>query len=195
MDEVDDADQTLWHRCGEPNVVADDEIEWRICLSCGQFDLPLAALYNVTDMTPRKDWRPAFIEALRRTGNVTLAARYAGRSRNQAYHVRRRSEDFAAQWDEALEEGTDLLDAEARRRAVTGIDKPVYYKGEVVGSITKYSDRLLMFLLRAHRPQKFRDGGKVEQPGATDVGVDKDTEKAILEKLDRMAALDDEANE
>ena len=146
-------------------------------------------------MTPRKDWKPAFIEALRATGNVTRAAQYAGRSRNQAYHVRRHSEDFAAQWDEALEEGTDLLEAEARRRAVTGIDKPVYYKGEVVGSITKYSDRLLMFLLRAHRPQKFRDGGKVKQTGATDVGVDRDREKAILEKLDRMAALDDEANE
>ena len=110
--------------------------------------------------------------------------------------MRRRSEDFAAQWDEALEEGTDLLDAEARRRAVTGIDKPVYYKGKVVGSITKYSDRLLMFLLKAHRPQKFRDGVKVEQPGANNVGVDKDIEKSILEKLDRMIERpDDEANE
>ena len=109
--------------------------------------------------------------------------------------MRRHSEDFAAQWDDALGEGVDLLDAEARRRAVTGVDKPVYYKGEVVGSITKYSDRLLMFLLRAHRPQKFRDGVKVEQPGATDVDVDRDIEKRIVEHLDRMAALDDEANE
>ena len=146
-------------------------------------------------MTPRKEWKPAFIEALRRTGNVTVAARYAGRSRNQVYHVRRHSEDFAAQWREALEEGTDLLDAEARRRAVTGIDKPVFYKGEVVGSITKYSDKLLMFLLKAHRPQKFRDGGKVEHPGANNVGVDGDLEKRIMERLEKMAALDDEANE
>ena len=112
--------------------------------------------------------------------------------------MRRQSEDFAAQWDDALEEGTDLLDAEARRRAVTGTDKPVFYKGEVVGSITTYSDRLLMFLLRAHRPQVFRDGGKVKQPGATDVDVDRDIEKRIMETLDRlnrMAALGDEANE
>ena len=100
-------------------------------------------------MTRKRDWKPAFIEVLRETGNVTLAAQHAGQSRNQVYHVRRHSEDFAAQWREALEEGTDLLDAEARRRAVTGIDKPVYYKGEVVGSITKYSDSLLMFLLKA----------------------------------------------
>ena len=151
-------------------------------------------------MTPRRDWKPAFIEALRTTGNVTRAAQYAGRSRNQAYHVRRHSEDFAAQWDEALGEGIDILEAEARRRAFTGIDKPVFYKGKVVGSTKKYSDRLLMFLLRAHDP-KFRDGGKVKQTGATDVGVDRDREKRTmerLEKLDRlekMAALDDEANE
>ena len=102
--------------------------------------------------------------------------------------MRRRSEDFAAQWDEALGEGIDLLEAEARRRAVTGIDKPVYYKGKVVGSITKYSDKLLMFLFKAHDP-KFRDGGKVEQPGATDISVDRDREKRIMERLD------DEANE
>ena len=147
-------------------------------------------------MTPKRDWKPAFIEALRATGSVTRAAKYAGRSRNQAYYVRRQSEDFAAQWDDALEEGTDLLDAEARRRAVTGTDKPVFYKGEVVGSITTYSDRLLMFLLRAHRPQVFRDGGKVKQPGATDVDVDRDREKRIMEKLDRMIERpDDEANE
>ena len=147
-------------------------------------------------MTPIKDWKPEFIELLRRTANVTLAARYAGRSRNQVYHVRRHSEDFAAQWREALEEGSDLLEAEARRRAVTGIDKPVFFKGEVVGSITKYSDSLLMFLLKAHRPQKFRDSGKVKHTGATDVGVDKDIEKSILEKLDRMIERpDDEANE
>ena len=160
-----------------------------------QFDLPLAALYNVTGMTPKRDWQPAFIELLRETGNVTLAAQHVGQSRNQAYHVRRHSEDFAAQWDEALGEGIDLLEAEAWRRAVTGVDKPVFYKGEVVGSITKYSDRLLMFLLRAHRPQVFRDGGKVKHTGATDVGVDKDREKRTMERLDRMAALDDEANE
>ncbi len=143
----------------------------------------------------RRDWKPAFIEVLRATGNVTRAAQYAGQSRNQVHDVRQHSEDFAAQWREALEEGTDLLDAEARRRAVTGIDKPVFYKGKVVGSITKYSDRLLMFLLKAHRPQMFRDGGKVKQTGATDVGVDEDREKRTMERLGKMERLDDQANE
>ena len=114
--------------------------------------------------------------------------------------MRRHSEDFAAQWDDALGEGVDLLEAEARRRAVTGVEKPVYYKGKVVGSTTKYSGKLLMFLLKAHDP-KFRDGVKVEQPGATDVGVDRDREKRIMERLGKMERLkrmerpDDQANE
>ena len=146
-------------------------------------------------MTRRRDWKPAFIEVLHETGNVTLAARYAGQSRNQVHDVRQRSKRFAAQWDDALEDATDLLEAEARRRAFTGIDKPVFYKGKVVGSTKKYSGRLLMFLLEACNPQKFRDGVKVEHPGATDVDVDRDREKRIMERLDRMAALGDEANE
>ena len=145
-------------------------------------------------MTRKRDWKPAFIEVLRATGNVTLAAQHAGQSRNQVHDVRQRSKRFAAQWDNALEEATDLLEAEAWRRALTGIDEPVFYKGKVVGSTKKYSRPLLMFLLEAHRPQKFRDGVKVEQPGATDVDVDGDREKRI-ERLDRMAALDDQANE
>ena len=49
-----------------------------------------------------------------------------------------------------------------------------------------------MFLLKAHRPQKFRDGGEVKHTGAIDVSVDGDLEERILEKLER---LDDEANE
>ena len=146
-------------------------------------------------MAPKRDWKPAFLEVLRETGNVTLAAQHVGQSRNQVHDVRQRSKRFAAQWDDALEEATDLLEAAAWRRAFTGIDKPRFYKGEVVGSTKKYSGRLLMFLLEAHRPQKFRDGGKVEQPGATDAGVDRDLEKRIIERLDRMAALGDQANE
>ena len=145
-------------------------------------------------MPPKRDWKPAFLEVLRATGNVTRAVQHVGQSRNQVHDVRQRSKRFAAQWDDALEEATDLLEAEAWRRAVTGIDKPVYYQGKVVGSTKKYSDRLLMFLFEAYGLQ-FRDGVKVKNPDATDIGVDRDREKRTMERLDRMAALGDEANE
>ena len=58
-----------------------------------------------------------------------------------------------------------MLEAEARRRAAIGVDEPVFYKGKVVGHIRKYSDNLLMFLLKAHWPEKFRDNYGVEHSG------------------------------
>ena len=75
------------------------------------------------------------------------------------------SATFRADWDEALEEARELLEAEARRRAAIGVDEPVFYKGKVVGHIRKYSDNLLMFLLKAHWPEKFRDNYAVEHSG------------------------------
>ena len=50
-------------------------------------------------------------------------------------------------WDEALDRSADALEEEARRRAFEGVDEPMYYKGEQIGTTKKYSDVLIMFLL------------------------------------------------
>ena len=44
----------------------------------------------------------------------------------------------------------------ACRRAFEGVERPVYYKGEQVGTWRFYSDALAMFLLKAHRPERYR---------------------------------------
>ena len=80
------------------------------------------------------------------------------------HHWRYKHEDFAAQWDEAMQVAVDALEAEARRRAVEGVDEPVYYKGQLIDTIKKYSDNLLITLLKAHRPEKFRE--RFEHTGA-----------------------------
>ncbi len=52
----------------------------------------------------------------------------------------------------------DILEAEAFRRAVEGVEKPVgWYKGEPGGYVREYSDVLLMFQLKALRPEKCRE--------------------------------------
>ena len=43
------------------------------------------------------------------------------------------------------------------RRALEGVEEPVFYKGERVGVIRKYSDSLLILLLMAKRPDQFRE--------------------------------------
>jgi len=65
-------------------------------------------------------------------------------------------------WNAAMELYRDELEEECIRRARDGVQEPVYYKGMVVGHITKYSDRLLEAQLRAERPEKYRDNVKVD---------------------------------
>ena len=73
------------------------------------------------------------------------------------YHYRQTDEEFGAAWDEALEEGTDRLEDEARRRAVEGCEENVYYQGKIIDTKRNYSDTLLIFLLKGRRPEKYRE--------------------------------------
>ncbi len=43
---------------------------------------------------------------------------------------------------------------EAVRRAVDGINEPVFYKGRQVGDIRRFSDTLLIFLMKAGDPAR-----------------------------------------
>lgn len=104
-----------------------------------------------------------FLQALAVTGNVGAACAAAGWTRTLAYSSRKGDKDFAEKWDNAVENAADLLELEAHRRAVHGVKKGVYHKGELVDYETVYSDGLLTTLLKGNRPEKF--GNKI------DVGV------------------------
>ena len=115
---------------------------------------------------PKKGtWKPAFIENLRKCANVSKAAKDAGVNRRTAQRERQNSEAFREAWEDALEEGLDYLEEEARRRAYEGTDEPVYYKGEDVGTVRKYSDTLMIFLLKGGRPEKYAERSKHEHSG------------------------------
>src|SRR5206468_803097 len=64
-----------------------------------------------------------------------------------AYDLRCADEQFADAWEDALEAGTQVLEDEARRRA---LDR---------------SDTLLIFLLKARRPHVYRDNVRVASVG------------------------------
>ena len=112
--------------------------------------------------------RHLFLEALAGCGNVTEAARIAGMSWRHAHRLRASNTDFAAQWDEALQEAADKLEQEAWRRAHDGVDEPalcsrglVYDADGQPVMVRKYSDTLLIFLLKGARPEKYRENVKV----------------------------------
>lgn len=112
--------------------------------------------------TPKR--KEEFLEVLSRTANVTISAECAGISRRTAYDHRDKDEAFEKAWDEAVECATDQLLEEARRRAALGVTEPVYYQGKIVGGVRRYSDNLLMFLIKARRPE-YRDRSRFEVTG------------------------------
>jgi hypothetical protein len=113
---------------------------------------------------PRADgWTPevqrAFIEALADTGMVEAAAEAVNMSVQTAYRLRRApgSEGFASAWDAALGHAADRLADIAFQRAIEGVETPVFDRdGCRIGAKRSYNDRLLMFLLRAYRPDRYR---------------------------------------
>lgn len=117
--------------------------------------------------TEENKQRADFLEALSETGNVTESAKMANVSRRTIYNWRAADEDFAKAWNDAAELGCDALEDEATRRAKDGVDEPVFYKGEECGTVRKYSDTLLIFLLKGRRPDKFKDriSNEVSGPG------------------------------
>lgn len=119
----------------------------------------------MADRTPKKDWKPAFVRELTRTGNVSASAAKAKVGRRTAYDARAADIGFAQAWDEAIEISVELLEAEARRRAHDGTLRPVFQQGELVGKVREYSDTLMIFLLKAHKPNKYRDNARVEIAG------------------------------
>lgn len=113
-------------------------------------------------MTLKKGWQAKFIQQLAETSNVSAACKRAKVSRQEAYRTRDEDAGFKAAWVEALEIATEALELEARRRAEKGTLEPVFYQGVKAGAIRKYSDTLLIFLLKAHKPEKYRENVRHE---------------------------------
>lgn len=105
-------------------------------------------------------WEDDFIRALTDTGIVRVAAEMTGINPNTAYRLKATDKAFAARFEEALQQATQLLIAEAIRRGRDGVErrKTIYYQGAKVGEEVhrEYSDNLLMFLIKALDP-RFRD--------------------------------------
>ena len=99
-------------------------------------------------------WTPerqaAFLAALAETGSVCAAARRVGMARETAYRLRRKrgAESFAAAWDVVLGRGGEgrrkVSSEERARRALYGLLKPVFHRGEHVATVKKADNSALL---------------------------------------------------
>ena len=96
------------------------------------------------------------LAALAETGNISRAANAAGIERKTHYRWLSDSE-YAKSAEDSMEQAADKLEEEARRRAHDGVDEPVWFQGMQCGTVRKYSDTLLIFLLKGAKPDKYRE--------------------------------------
>lgn len=117
-------------------------------------------------MTDRRLTRPVtdkrkqtFLEALAATGSTAAAAeaatpwsthRQGGLSAFR--DAAKRDPEFAAAWTRAEQAALAKVEAEAMRRTMTPTLRPVFAKGELVGHVEEYDNRLLMAVLRRYNP-------------------------------------------
>ena len=101
------------------------------------------------------------LAAIAGTGNISKAATVANVARAQHYAWLKQDPEYAQAVQDAMEQAADALESEARRRAEEGVDEPVFYKGKECGVIRKYSDTLLIFLLKGGRPERYRERHEV----------------------------------
>ena len=130
----------------------------------------------------------AVLDAYAVYGTVAKACEVAGVPRSEHYRWIK-GKRYAARFAEAEEQAIQALETEARRRALVGAERPLLYKGKVVGHVRAFSDLLLMFLLKAKRPEVYRDRGlptRTELPDASasssDAGLLTRISSATLEK-------------
>ena len=94
-----------------------------------------------------RDWKTEFLKGFKATGSVAGGCDRAGVVRSTAYRARHRDEAFALKWADVDAEVTDRLEATALLLAMRG------------------SERLIEFLLKARRPEMYREHHQVELAG------------------------------
>lgn len=136
--------------------------------------VPKIKLPKATGKKRRASWCKKFLQVLEETANVTVAARLSGTWRETAYSYRNRHPDFAKEWREAEELGVSVLELEARDRAL--------------GNGCKPSDVMLIVLLKAHKPEMYRENIAHEH-GGKDGGPIRIIERVVETREEALEVL------
>lgn len=126
--------------------------------------------------------RTRFLTAMRETPNVSRAARLAGMNPSTAYRHRAKNRAFREAWDAAVSAALDTIEEVLLGRIIDGVERPHFYAGNQTGTYKVYSDNLLMFYLRAHRPEIY--GRTAASGGSEDSGDDREV---VMRQLARLA--------
>ena len=141
-------------------------------------------------------WVAPYLAALAEHGIRTDAALVAKIDRVNVWRREKSDPEFAALVEEAMEQAADKLEREARRRAIEGVEEPVYQGGQLVGTKLVFSDNMLGLLLKGRRKKVFAD--RTEITGADGGAIkhaDETSRSARVAQLIELARIRKEAED
>lgn len=130
----------------------------------------------------------AYLKVLSQTGNHVMACEITGFRRDMVKRELARNEQFAAAVEEAKATAAERLEGEAYRRAVLGVEEPVFFEGRRVDTVRKYSDNLLSKLLEANDP-RYSSRLKLTGEKGGPVEIKHDLGKLSDDDLEKLEAL------
>lgn len=105
-----------------------------------------------------------FLETFERLCVVGEAAKEVGIARQTVYDWIEKCPAFATAYKHAQKGILESLEKEAIRRARDGVPEVIFdRKGNAIGEAQRYSDVLLMFIMKAKDPQTYRE--RIEHTG------------------------------
>lgn len=123
------------------------------------------------DKRPKSKKQQEFLAKLEDYASVTKAAKLSKIPRRTIYQWIEDDETFKAKFEKSCIIAVGVLEDEAVRRAYDGTLKPVYQGGKLAGKVREYSDTLLIVLLKARAPEKYKDRfqGELSGPNGTPI--------------------------
>lgn len=97
-----------------------------------------------------------YLAYLETSGRKRYSAIMAGVDPGRMTYLMTKDDDLKACEMSAMQGYCELIDAAVHDRAINGVSKGVYFKGDRIATERIYSDTLLLALAKAHNP-KYRD--------------------------------------
>ena len=117
-------------------------------------------------------------------GNYAAAAASVGVSPATINYHTKNDPVFKERLEMAKLKACEAVEESITHRGIEGVDKDIYFKGEVVGTEKQYSDTLLMERARALMPEKYGKRSKV------DVNANVTVEYKARSKLASLLGID-----
>jgi len=115
----------------------------------------------------------AFLSGYVQSCGIRSAARLSGLSRQSHYEWMRDDPLYREHFRRAKEIIADAVEEEVHRRARLGYETPIIYRGKITGYYQSYSDQLLTLLVKAVRPEIYRESARPQFDigGPTEINI------------------------